>query len=93
MKKPDRKMKIWLRTVGRRRQGRKPDFFQAHRSRNGPGSALRNPSKVKLAQRLVAWSAVVMRNPIKSAALRNTSVLIVKRRAWAVYQKEWPPPR
>ena len=86
-------MKIWLRTVGRLRQGRKPDFLQAHGSRNNLGSALRNPSKVKLAQRLVAWSAVVMRNPIKSAALRNTSALIVKRRALIVYQKEWPLPR
>ena len=86
-------MKIWLRTVGRLRQGRKPDFLQAHGSRNNLGSALRNPSKVKMAQHLVAWAAAVMRNLIKSAALRNTSVLIVKRRALIVYQKELPPPR
>ena len=86
-------MKIWLRTVGRLRQGRKPDFLQADGSRNNLGSALRNPSKVKMAQHLAAWAAAVMRNLIKSAALRNTSVLIVKRRALVVYQAQWPPPR
>ena len=62
-------------------------------ARNNLDSALRNPLKVKLVRRLVAWTAAVIKNPIKTAALRNTSVLIVKRRALVVYQKEWPPPR
>ena len=64
-----------------------------HGSRNNLDGMLKQLSKVKLAQRLVAWSAVVMTNPIKNAALRNTSVLIVKRWALIVYQKDWPPPR